>query len=105
MQSFVLSNVLRDSTLSNSRVLQCPNKNCPTRLSFLLHLVLSPQPCSNDIIEECARVHHGLCLVLADAKNQSKIVYVSLLHWQQVVGDISEILLTWDSNKENRIRP
>ena len=64
-------------------------------------MVLSPQPCSNDIIEECARVHHGLRLVLADAKNQSEIVDVSLLQWQQVVSDISEILLTWDSNKEN----
>ena len=74
MQSFLLPNLLRDSTLSNSRVLQCPNKDCPTRLSFLLHLVLSSQSCSNDIIKECARVHHGLCLVLADANNQAKIV-------------------------------
>ena len=95
MQSFVFSNVLRGSTLSNSGVLQCPNKDSPTRLSFLFHLVLPSQPGSNDIIEKCAGVHHGLGLVLADAENQSKIVDMILLQWQQVVSDHNEILLTY----------
>ena len=100
MQSFIFSNVMRDSTLSNSGVLQCPNKDSPTRLSFLLHLVFSSQPGSNDIIEKCAGVHHSLCLVLADAENQSKIVDMSLLQWQQVVSDLNEILLTYKKNNQ-----
>ena len=38
---------------------------------------------------------------MADAKNQSEIIDVGLLQRQQVVGDINQIFLTWDSNEKN----
>ena len=93
-ESLVFCNFVSNSCLPNSLVFQGTNENCPTWLPLVCNLVFFSQPCSNDIIQERVGVFESFHFGLSESKQQSKVVYMGLIHVQQILCYSKQVFLT-----------